>query len=403
MVVSTRGPHLDVLAQYVPHAGALTMMVEAQKAAALRTEGLKGEAPARTQQLANFRDEADASHSARQWAQRELRTGLARSESASRTSLTSTKSLAPSLSTRSYHNTHPGYTSSIPETRADPDEGAYAFVKRISNHRDDRRDAFKAPTQALSEETEDGRGGARGRGRHLPSSISTRRYRNNHPGYTTDIAESREGADDGAWDFASRLQRASRAHRRDTAVGSRARQALAPSSPASGRLEQLDLVDDSHAQDMQEQAQTAWEWANDNKGAAEDAESGRTQAFHRTASSPARGQRAGRDDGEQYASPSWEGEKSVYRPGKEVPSGFTSAISEERSPADESAWGWASEAMLNRDGSRKRVHRSGSIVRHHEPENKEENKEEKKAEGKELLMDSMQSRAVREKTQIGTQ
>jgi len=242
---------------------------------------------------------------------------------------------------------------------------------------------------------------ARGRGRHLPTSISTRRYRNNHPGYTTDIAESREGADDGAWDFASRLQRASHAHRRDTAVESRRRrrQALVPSSPASGRLQQLDLVDDSHAQDMQEQAQTAWEWANDNAGAAEDAESGRTEALHRSAtpSSPARGQRPSGDDGKQYASPSWEGEKSVYRPGREAPSGFTSAISEARAPADEAAWGWASD-LLNKDGSRPHVHRSGRIVRHHDPEPEADvgAEEEDKVEEKNPGMDSVESRAAME-------
>ena len=396
VVLSTRSHPYDMLAQYVPHVGPLTMMVEAQKAAALKAGGMEGEEPARTQQLAWFRDEADASHSARQWAQRELRTGLARSESASRTSLTSAKSFAPSLSTRSYHNDHSGYTSSVPESRADPDDGAYAFAKRITNHRDDRRDAFKAPTQELSEEA--GRE-ARGRGRHLPTSISTRRYRNNHPGYTTDIAESREGADDGAWDFASRLQRASHAHRRDTAVESRRRrQALASSSPASGRLQQLDLVDDSHAQDMQEQAQTAWEWANDNAAAADDAESGRTEALQRSApSSSARGQRPSGDDGKQYASPSWEGEKSVYRPGREVPSGFTSAISEARAPADEAAWGWASD-LLNKDGSRPRVHRSGRIVRHHdsEPEADAGADKEDKVEEKEPEMDSVESRAAME-------
>ena len=83
VVLSTRSHPYDMLAQYVPHVGPLTMMVEAQKAAALKAGGMEGEEPARTQQLAWFRDEADASHSARQWAQRELRTGLARSESAS--------------------------------------------------------------------------------------------------------------------------------------------------------------------------------------------------------------------------------------------------------------------------------------------------------------------------------
>lgn len=349
VVLTGQGHGTDVL-EYVPHVGLLTQMVDDQKVAALKEVG--GDGSARTQQLHMVVDEADASHNARQWAQRQLRSGLSKSESASGTATTKESgSRQPrSISTRGYSNTHSGYTSSIPETRGGADDDAYAFVKSISKDKDERSDAYKAKTQLLSEVPE----GRRERGRHLPRSLYSRRYSNTHSGYTSQVAEHREAADDSAWDFASRLERSSRALRRDSATAKR----TAAVSDDKARTQDLDLVDDSHSQDMQDQAETAWEWANDNSA---DAESGRTAGRSNKAS---RGRRA------QYASPSWEGEKAVYRPsGRAAPSGFTSAISEGKDPADESAWGWASDAMLH-NGRHRHMRESGRIVRHYSRKSK---------------------------------
>ncbi len=287
--------------------GPLTLMVDSQRDSSF------AQRKARTTDLAQMvhglhRQNAYASPADnRAWAQQLLNTD---SDAESR-------SKPMSLSTQGYSNTHSGYTSDVPESRGDPEDGAYDFASRISHHGNERE--MKAPRyQQLAERDE-------ARQMNQPKSISTRGYSNTHPGYSSDVPESREAPEEGAWDFATRIS--SHSHERENAVN-KIKTPLA-------RQQQLALVDDNYnqpSQSLHQSDMTAWDWANNN-----DVKDASDNSKQEAAKTP-----------RMYASPAFAGHQTAYSPSKKAMSGYTSAIPEDHDTAEGTAWGWAADQFAER-------------------------------------------------------